>query len=325
MRLQMQLVCLSMLFCFTFNGCDSSTPAPPSAGGSSTTATTASVIPGASLDRLKAELEGYTSSTEVGATKFERQLGSHKIELQVRHNDKGEISSVSGFAKGPTAETEGLAEAFATMLDDVLNAFGIKDNSAVQAHREIALWRLNAGYGYDFRHDDLGFFMIPDRKSGDDGIERGVSLVKSKSVAGGATAIPGASIDEFKELLSGFETKATVEGEAILFVRELDTHKQVILAYIDETGAIRRLESFLADVKDAENLQGLRRNAWAVLGDLKYEGAEPTKAKEFIMGPKMPYAAGDGRDIGSAVYFSNVDMRGERSLFEVFPTRKRAE
>jgi hypothetical protein len=131
-------------------------------------------------------------------------------------------------------------------------------------------------------------------------------------------AIPGSSVEQLKGLFAGFDVMAKIDNGELVLVRKQESHDDVVHCYSNDKGEIRRIEAFVTNVKGGESVEELRQKLWLTLGDLEYEGSDPANAKDFISGKKIAYAAGDGRDVGRAVFYSQVNGKGDRASLEVF-------
>ncbi len=315
--LAIRSICLPALLCLTVSGCNTEPPAPPHVAAQSERVEPP--INGVTLDRLKPSWDvNYKLSEEPGTTKFEREIGSQKVVLEVKHDDKGNVSRITGLAIGPTDAVEERNEAFAAMTLDVLDALGMKGESNAKSYMDMGLLRARNYYAYNFRQDRINFFLSPDRKGTPGNSERVLSVLPVKSDRSGLPPIPNSSLEQLVSILPGFEVKAKIGDQEVLLVREQDSHKDVVHCFISDTGEIKRIEAFIADAKEGAPVKELRAALWLLIGDLEYEGSNPEEAKEFIAGKKLEYAAGDGRAVGCAIFYSQIDTLGERSVLGVW-------
>jgi hypothetical protein len=306
------LVSLSLIV----SGCNKEIPAPPHAKKKTTPKPS---IKGVSLDRLKPSWEGkYALEQESTSAKFERELGSHKIVFDVTHDEEGNVTRIAGKAFGPFDDFAERGEAFAAMLADLLDALGTKNDSSANAHLEIGVLRTASDFAYSFRQDQIEFFLSPDRKGEGGAVERVMNALPVKGAGVGMPAIPGSSVEQTQGLFAGFDVKAKIDNQELFLLRQQESHDDVVHCYTNDKGEIRRIEAFLANVKEGAPVDESRKTLWLMLGDLEYEGADPANAKDFITGKKLAYAAGDGRDVGRAVFYSQVNTKGERASLEVF-------
>jgi hypothetical protein len=312
-----RFVFILVVFSVAITGCNKEIPAPPHAEKKPSKPKTP--IKGVSLDRLKPSWEGKYSVEQSGeTTKFERDMNSHKIVFEVTHDEEGNVSRIGGKAVGPFDAGEERGKAYEAMLIDLLDALGMKNDDGANAHVQIGVLRGNSNYAYEFRQDDINFFLSPDRRGEGGNLERVMNALPVKGSSVGMPPIPGSSVVQLKELLEGFDIKAQIGEEELLFARQQPTHEDIIHCYADESGEIRRIEAFITNAKPDAAVAELREKLWVVLADLKYEGCDPARAKDFITGEKLAYAAGDGRDVGRATYYSQVDINGDRSSLELF-------
>jgi hypothetical protein len=306
------LVSLSLMV----SGCNKEIPAPPHATKKTTPKP---AIKGVSLDRLKPSWEGkYAVEQDSTSAKFEREFESHKIVFDVTHDEDGNVSRIAGKAIGPFDAFEERGQAFAAMLADMLDAIGLKNDSSANAHMEIGVLRGTADFAYSFRQDQIEFFLAPDRKGDGGNVERVLNVLPVKGASVGMPAIPGSSVEQLQGLFAGFDVLAKLDNKELVLIRQQESHADIVHCYTNEKGQIRRVEAFLANVKEGAPVDELRKTLWLKLGDLEYEGSDPADAKDFISGKKLAYAAGDGRDVGRAVFYSQVNTKGERASLEVF-------
>jgi hypothetical protein len=298
-------------------GCNKEIPAPPHVENK--TSKPKKPIKGVSLDRLTPSWEGQYAVEQAGeTTKFEREVGSHRIVIEVTHDGEGNVSRIAGKATGPVAAGDDRGAAYEAMLIDLLDALGLKKDQRANNYVQIGVLRTNANYAYNFTQDDVNFFLSPDRRGEGGDVERVMNALPVKGRSAGMPVIPGSSVQQLKELLEGFDIKLQIENEQLVFSRQQPTHEEIIHCYTNENGEIRRLEAFITNVKPDSPVAQLREALWVILADVEYEGCDPAKARDFITGEKLAYAAGDGRDVGGATYYSQVDVNGDRSSLEVF-------
>ncbi len=303
-------------FSLILGGCNKEIPAPPHAKKKTTPKKT---IKGVSLDRLKPSWE-KEYAVELGETsaKFERELGTHKIVFDVTHDEEGNVSRIAGKATGPFDAFEERGEAFAALLADLFDALGLKNDSNANAYMKTGVMRVAADFAYSFKKDEIEFFLSPDRKGEGGSVERVLNALPVKGSGVGMPAIPGSSVEQLQGLFEGFDVMANIDNSELVLVRQQESHDDVVQCYSNDKGEIRRIEAFVTNVKDGASVEELRQKLWLTLGDLEYEGSDPANAKDFISGKKIAYAAGDGRDVGRAVFYSQVNTKGERSSLEVF-------
>ncbi len=286
-------------------------------------------IPNVTVDSLRAGLGAEYAVESAGPTLvLARQVNPHEIVVIVEHNAEGGVELVSAQVVGPKGTDARSNELLGELIRAVGKAVGITDSQGLDADTDIVLAYMRADLPYSFELARLSFSSVPgaplDPKSKHityraDHVCRGIGVLPVPS--GGAAKwrkIPGASLAQLNELLADFTVKASVPGEVVLYVREQPTHTDNIVCSLNKPDEITHIEAFASGFQGDVDPSKLSEALWAMLAGLVYKDCNPEKAAAFLLGPKLEYAAGDGRDIGAASYWVPVEKDGTRRRLTVF-------
>ena len=130
--------------------------------------------------------------------------------------------------------------------------------------------------------------------------------------------IEGASVGQLTELLEGFTVEAKIDGKQLLFVRQLDDHRQLVYCTIDEANRIMQIEAFVGAVDEGADTNELNQQLWSRLAQLEYKDSDPEKVIAFLTGPMPNYAVDAGRAVGRAVFSLPFFADGRRSQLAIW-------
>ncbi|MBM4089569.1 MAG: hypothetical protein FJ276_09090 [Planctomycetes bacterium] len=284
-------------------------------------------IRGATLSELTGRLGAdYVSRGQGSPTILGRQVDVHELVVFVNHDAAGKVGGITALVAGPGGTEPKIDELFVELAKTILNALGVADNDDVSANLAVGIFRSGMGLGHDFDQSPVFVRVTPPQPVSQQStvttfkegfVQRELTLVPSSPMPV-RKPIPGMSVEQLEKLLEGFVAKVRVGEEQVLFVREFETHKEVVHCYLKDGGGVSHVESFVGDVRDGADREELNQKLWLLLAELPYEGSNPTAAKAFLNGPKPGYAYGYGDDVGAATFYKPLGSDGGYGVLDIW-------
>ncbi len=290
------------------------------------------------LEALKTSLGPDFAVEKAGPpTVLLREAGAHRVAVIVMHDAAGKIQSLSVHVIGDQGTDDQIDQLYAESLAAIAKALGVPTEDDFEGYVKIGVVKTRLGFPFNFIRDSVYFDLIPNDplvKSWQwvpfkpNQVKRDVYVSPRQGIAGkGLGPIQGASVKQLTKLLDGFTVKAKIEGEQLLFVRQMDDHQQVVHCMIEGEDRLTRLEAFVADVAEGAKAIDLNFKLWLLVANLEYKECNPAEVKAFLQGPLPNYSVPVFKKVGYAEFCLPVASDGGRKQMGVWaftPPKKKA-
>ena len=327
-------IALSVTILFSL-GCQQEAQVPP--GDNSATDPIAGgrvrlpLIPGAKLEVLKSTLgPDFAVRGEGPPLCLAKTVDSHEIMAFINHDPLGGVNNVHAYVIGPRSSGDIMDELYRQTAMTLAKAVGIQNVEDFGAYAQIGVIKTRAGFPHNFRLETLYFSMGPDIPLNENSsqipfkpghVQRYFGVSPKIGADPPLKPIPKASLQQLEELLDGFSAVIRAGKDQILYTHEAETHTDFVQCSVNERGELIRIEAFAGRVKGDVSLAELNDQLWIKLSNLQYQNCDPERVIAFLKGPKLDYAAGDGRNINGVKFYLPLNVDSKRKLMAIYEER----
>ncbi len=293
---------------------------------------------GVTLDDLKAKLGSrFTLRPDAIPTTLVREADGLEQIMMVNHSAGGQVQSIVCHVLGPDGSDDKMDVACTEVANTLNEVLGGARDKTFDGFLRMSVARTRIGCSHTFINGRLYFSLTPKNTLTEhakwttlkpDRVYRDVLVMPTKGSGAqgpGYPPIEEATFAQLQQMLEGFVITTQIEGEQVLFARELDDHTQYVYCELKEAGRLALIEAFVGSVSEGADAMKLNNELWVMLAQFQYKECNPEEVITFLNGPQPDYAVDFSRTVGHAKFYLPLGATGRRDRMMIWaakPPRK---
>ena len=296
------------------------------------------VIEGVTLEGVKAKLGAqYTVRQEGTPTVLVRAHDESEIVMMVNHDSSGNVNSIVCHVVVPDGSDDKLDQLCAETTKALTELVGVAPEPKFDDYVKMGVARSRLGSSHTFVNGRLYFCLTPKNALPENskwvefkpnhGYRDVVMMPRKPKGASDSVSAPieGSSFEQLKQVLEGFEIRVQLEGEQVLFSRELDDHTQYVYCELQEGGQVTLIDAFVGSMSEGADATKLNSELWLMLAQWQYKDCDPEKVVTFLSEPEPPYAIDFIRTIGFARFCRALGPNNRRDRLVIWAAEPQRE
>lgn len=295
----------------------------------------APVFEGITLDDLKAKLgPDYKVEQQGPPTVFVKNSGEHRVALIVMHNPSGKLEGISLHIIGAQGSDDQMDALYKEAAVSVAQALGIPTDDRFSQNLNLGVVRTRMGATYNFPAGSVFLDLMPNNPLMNtwrwvafqpNQVKRDMYIVpQSNKRRTDRRPIEGATLEQLTELLEGFELAAKIDGEQLMFTRQMEDHRQAVFCSLDSAGNITHIEVRVAAADDVDLAQKARQ-LWPLFAKLVYDECDPERVEAFHTDNLGGASLTEVQEVGRALFLVPTANDGSRNALIICGAEPKAE